>query len=199
MVKAFAAFLLLAAPAVQAFPNSAAASHASAQPAKALPAAPVPTKPAADASNAGNSRPTTLLADNAGGISQNSQELGTIRVPQLPAAKSTRVIGVENIPSRRSWILLSIADHSAAAFDAYSTRAAISRGATEADPLIRPFAGSDGLYAAIQVAPLALDFVARRMQRSQSSLLRHTWWLPQSASTGLFLFAGAHNLTVPGR
>lgn len=197
MVKVFAAVLLLAAPVAQAIPKPAAAA-ASAQPTKALPAAPVP-KNAATADTARSNRSAALLADNAGARSQNSQELGTIRVPALPPAKSTRIISVENVPSRRAWLLLSIADHSAAAFDAYSTRAAISRGASEADPLIRPFAGSDGLYAAIQVAPLALDFIARRMQRSQSSILRHTWWLPQSASTGLFLFAGAHNLTVPGR
>lgn len=92
-----------------------------------------------------------------------------------------------------------IPDHSAGAFDASSTRAAISRGASEADPLIRPFADSDSLYAAIQIAPLALDLVARRMQRSQNGVLRHTWWLPQSASTGLFLVAGAHNLAIVGR
>lgn len=121
-----------------------------------------------------------------------------MRVSDQPKVR-TKFIALEAVPSRKQWLALSIAVHSAAAFDAYSTRAAISRGAAEADPLIRPFAGSDGLYAAIQVAPLALDFVARRMQRSQNSLLRRTWWLPQSASAGLFLFAGAHNLTVPGR
>jgi hypothetical protein len=198
LVKAFVAILLLAAPVAQAFPKSAAAA-ASAQPTKTLPAAPVPKNEATDATGAANSQPATLLADNAGAAPQNSQDLGTIHLPELTPAKSTRIIGVETVPSRKAWLLLSIADHSAAAFDAYSTRAAINRGASEADPLIRPFAGSDGLYAAIQVAPIALDFLARHMQRSQSSLLRHTWWLPQTASTGLFLFAGAHNLTVPGR
>ena len=38
-----------------------------------------------------------------------------------------------------------------------------------------------------------LDIVARHMQRSRNNLWRHTWWVPQSASTGVFLFSGIHN------
>jgi hypothetical protein len=92
--------------------------------------------------------------------------------------------------------MLSLAQHSAAAFDAYSTREAVSRGAVEGDPMMRPFANSPAIYAAIQVGPAVLDFVARRMQRSHNNFLRHTWWLPQSASTGLFIFSGVHDLRV---
>ncbi|MBZ5503349.1 MAG: hypothetical protein LAN59_14145 [Acidobacteriia bacterium] len=66
----------------------------------------------------------------------------------------------------------------------------------ERNPFMRPFAGSPSIYAAIHVAPMGLDYVAIRMQRSQNSFLRHTWWLPQAASTGLFIFCGAHNLQV---
>lgn len=89
--------------------------------------------------------------------------------------------------------------HSAATFDAYSTRQAVSSGAIEADPLMRPFAQSPAIYAAIQVGPAILDYAARRMQRSSNNFLRRTWWVPQSASTGLFLFSGAHNLQVANR
>jgi hypothetical protein len=39
-----------------------------------------------------------------------------------------------------------------------------------------------------------LDIVARRMQRSRNNLWRRTWWVPQSASTSVFLFSGVHNL-----
>lgn len=194
MVKAFAAFLLLAAPAAFAAPKSTA--QPSSQPANSLPAAPDPKLGSADAGQPGGPAAGTLMAENAGAAPQNSQELEDMHLPPLPTGKSTRVLGVEAMPSRRSWVLLSIADHSAAAFDAYSTRYAISHGAVEADPLMRPFAGSDGIYAAIQIAPVALDFIARHMQRSESGLLRRTWWLPQSASTGLFLFAGTHNITT---
>ena len=87
---------------------------------------------------------------------------------------------------RKAWLILSIAEHSAATFDAYSTRVAVSKGATEADPMMRPFAHSPAIYGAIQVGPLVLDYAARRMERSQIGLLRKTWWIPQTAATGSF-------------
>jgi hypothetical protein len=56
---------------------------------------------------------------------------------------------------RRKWLALSIAQHSAATFDAWSTRQAISTGQyRELNPALRPFAGNASLYAAIQVGPL---------------------------------------------
>lgn len=140
--------------------------------------------------------PTTLTAASLSTTNQNSQSLSTIRVPSVEPAAPAKVIPAENVPSRRTWLILSIAQHSAAAFDAYSTRQAISSGAHETDPFMRPFAQSPGIYAAIQAGPVALDYAARRMQRSQNGFLRHTWWLPQTASTGLFLFSGVHNLNV---
>jgi hypothetical protein len=142
---------------------------------------------------AGGLRLTATTLDPAG---QNSQSLETIRVPSIEPAKPAKVISVEQVPSRKSWLILSIVQHSAATFDAASTRDAVSSGAHEADPMMRPFAGSPGIYAAIQGGPFILDYAARHMQRSSNNFLRHTWWLPQSASTGLFLFSGVHNLHV---
>ena len=124
---------------------------------------------------------------------QDSQALENLRLEQPQLGKSGRVRPAEETPSRRKWIALGIAEHSAAAFDAYTTRQAIGRGAVEADPLMRPFAGSASIYAAIQVAPLALDYAARRMQRSQNPVLRKLWWLPQTSGTAIYLFAGVHN------
>jgi hypothetical protein len=199
LILACAVLLLQVAPAIQAVPKAAVAAAAAGKNASTLPAAPAPNKVGKDADANSAAAPGTLLAESNASAGQDSRALETVHVTQFPPTKAGKVVGVENLPSRRAWILLSIADHSAAAFDAYSTRAAVSRGAVEADPLVRPFAGSDGLYAAIQVAPVALDYVARRMQRSQNSVLRRIWWLPQTASTGLYLFAGSHNLTVAGR
>jgi hypothetical protein len=156
---------------------------------KSQPSSPTPSMPAGDA-------PASLTAVSLNTAEQNSQSLSTIRVPEVQPAKPADVIGVERLPSRRNWLILSIAQSSAAAFDAYSTREAISRGAVEDDPTMRPFAHSPGIYAAIQVGPAILDFAARRMQRSGNGFLRRTWWVPQSASTGLFLFSGTHNLHV---
>jgi len=141
-------------------------------------------------------RLTTVSLD---ATSQNSQALSTIRVPSIEPATPRKVISVEDQSPRRNWLILTIVQHSAATFDAYSTRQAVSAGATEADPLMRPFAQSPAIYFAIQGGPLILDYAARRMQRSSNSFLRRTWWLPQSASTGLFLFSGVHNLHVANR
>jgi hypothetical protein len=125
--------------------------------------------------------------------------LSTVRVPAIEPAQPAKVIFPENMPSRRNWLMLSFAQHGAAAFDAYSTRQAVSGGARESDPFMRPFAQSPAIYAAIQGAPLVLDFAARKMQRSHSNFARRTWWLPQTAATGLFMFSGIHNLNVSVR
>ena len=105
----------------------------------------------------------------------------------------------EHIAAERqghTWLALSIAQHSAATFDAWSTRRAINEGHQEMNPLLRPFAGNASIYAVIQVGPSIFDYVGRRMQRSDKRLFREFWWLPQSLGTAASLFAGAHNLSV---
>jgi hypothetical protein len=143
-------------------------------------------KPASDPEN------TNSLAST----STSTQSFSNIRLPDPEPAKPVRFISVHDIQSRKSWLVLSFVQHGAAAFDAYSTRQAIAAGAHEDDSLMRPFAHSPAIYFASQAGPLALDYAARRMQRSQSAFLRRTWWLPQSASTGLFILSGVHNLHV---
>jgi hypothetical protein len=132
-------------------------------------------------------------------FAQNSQSLSTVRIPESKATKPIEAIPTQNMPSRRSWLLLSLTQHGAAAFDAYSTRRSITTGATEEDPLVRPFAHSPGIYAAIQVAPVGLDILSRRMQRSENRVFRRTWWLPQSTSVAVSLLSGFHNLSVANR
>ena len=130
-------------------------------------------------------------------VAQNSQSFSTIRIPgENEKQHATRA--AESVPLRREWLALLVLEHGAAAFDAYSTREAISRGAKEEDPLMRPFAHSPAIYAAIQVGPVLFDVLARHMQRSQYNFVRRTWWLPQSASTGISIFSGVHNLSVVG-
>jgi hypothetical protein len=98
---------------------------------------------------------------------------------------------------KQLWIGLGIAEHSAAAFDAWTTRRVVSSGdGQELNPLLRPFAGNASLYAAIQVTPLVLDFVSRRMMSSHREWERRTWWVPQGLSTAMSLAAGVHNLGV---
>ena len=98
-------------------------------------------------------------------------------------------------PSRRLWLTLTIAQHSAATFDAWSTNRVISSGqAHELNPLLKPFAGNASLYAAIQVSPTVLDYLGRRMMRSRQGWARHVWWLPQVLGTTVSLASAAHNL-----
>lgn len=171
MGLALAAFLFI--PANAAWAGGAAANGA-AEPA-ALPTAPQPVAR----------------------VPQASQELSTLRLGQPIEANPLKAKGFDEAPSRRKWIALAAVEHGAAAFDAYTTRQAISRGAVEADPFMRPFANSPGLYVAIQAAPVMLDYVARRMQRSQNLIVRKMWWLPQTSGTAMYLVSGAHNLGMP--
>lgn len=198
MVLAIAALFLQIAPVAHALPDVALGSAIPAVKAASADSKPDQPKPApvssADKAPSETS-PAKLTAASLETTSQNSQALSTIRVPESAPSKPVHVIMPETY-SRRSWMLLSIAQHSAATFDAYSTRVAVSNGAREADPMMRPFAHSPGIYAAIQVGPAVLDFAARRMQRSQNSFLRRTWWVPQTVSTGVFLFSGVHNMSV---
>jgi hypothetical protein len=98
---------------------------------------------------------------------------------------------------RRLWMALGITQHSTAAFDAWTTRRVISNGyGYEMDPLLRPFAGNASLYAAIQVAPVALEYLGWRMMHSHHEWERRFWWMPQSLGAAMNLASGVHNLGV---
>jgi hypothetical protein len=117
--------------------------------------------------------------------------------PANPLTVSVGELREENRRNQRRWLGLAIAEHGAATFDAWSTRHAITTaGAQELNPLLKPFAKNVSLYAAIQVAPVLMDFAARKMMYSHHSWVRRMWWAPQSASFVSSLFCGAHNLGV---
>jgi hypothetical protein len=137
---------------------------------------------------------TVLLESN-----QNSQLLSTVRIPELKPTKPIGFTRAIAAPSRRAWLMLALTEHGAAAFDAYSTRRAVASGAVEMDPVMRAFAHSPGIYAAIQAGPVVFDLLSRHMQRSENRVLHHTWWLPQTMSIGTSLFAGVHNVQVASR
>lgn len=211
MVFAIAALLFHIGPAVPTAAANAAKSaaykaSATAPAGATLPDAPLPSHVSSAAAATSDPRnsvsasdgtrvaPTFRMAalDSAG---NSTQTLSTIHIPPQDAKPFER-IGVETTPSRRNWLALSIVQSGAATFDAYATRKAIENGAHEADPFMRPFANSSGIYAAIQVCPLVLDYTARHMQRSENPVIRHTWWLPQALGTGIYIFSGAHDLQV---
>jgi hypothetical protein len=107
---------------------------------------------------------------------------------------------VETPTQRRLWYALSISGSGAAAFDAWSTRRAISGGyGVEGNPMLRPFSHSNAMYAATQVSPLVMDFIGKRMMTSRHQWMRNLWWLPQSAGTSMSLYAGVHNTRLVPR
>lgn len=98
---------------------------------------------------------------------------------------------------RKMWYGLMAVSHGAAAFDAWSTRRAISGGyGQEANPFLKPFANSNAIYAATQASPAFMDFLGKRMMVSQNPWIRKLWWVPQTAGAGLSFAAGAHNVGV---
>jgi len=99
-------------------------------------------------------------------------------------------------PPTRLWRTLLVVQHGAAVFDAWSTRNAIQNGGHELNPLFRPFAGSDAIYAATQVGSGLFDYLGHRMMTSKRGWMRRWWWVPQVAGTIGSLFSGAHNLTI---
>jgi hypothetical protein len=130
------------------------------------------------------------------GAERGAESLGAIHIQE--GGPGEREIQAVKMCPRRSWLLLLLAEHGAAAFDAYSTRYAVGHGAVEENPLMRPFAHSASIYVVSQATPAALDFVARRMQRSENRFVRDMWWLPQSLSAGAYVLAGVNNLRVAG-
>lgn len=97
----------------------------------------------------------------------------------------------------RTWQALVIAQHSAAVFDAWTTRKALTSGnGYERDPLMKPFANSATIYPATQAAPLLFDFLGYRMMRSHNRYLRHAWWVPQAVSFAGSIWCGSRNLRV---
>lgn len=97
---------------------------------------------------------------------------------------------------KKVWYGLMAAEHSAAFLDAYTTQQAVSSGGgRELDPLVRPFANSAAVYPALQVSPLAVDYISARMMRSNNRLMRKFWWLPQAAGIVGSTLCGVQNLS----
>jgi hypothetical protein len=162
----------------------------------ALPTAPEPKlKGENEAANAAEAAP---VLDASGQLAAPAGPIvpGSVALPPLPA-KPAFYRSYETARQRKLWYGLVIAGHSAAAFDAWSTRRAISGGyGTEANPLLRPFANSGALYAATQVSPAVMDFLGKRMMTSRHPWVRRMWWVPQTAGFGFSVAAGVHNVGV---
>jgi hypothetical protein len=116
-----------------------------------------------------------------------------------PVAPVKPSLEKESARNKRIWLSLTAVNHGAATFDAWSTRAAVGRGAQEVNPLLKPFANSNAMYGAVQVVPFGMDYLGRRMMRSNNATIRKLWWVPQTASAICSLTAGIHNMGVNTR
>jgi hypothetical protein len=111
-----------------------------------------------------------------------------------PKKKRPEAAGI-GVP--KMWFVLGAVEHGSATFDAWSTRRNIMEGTMhEADPIMRPFANSNAMYAAVQVAPVLFDLLSKQMLRNSHSWVRKSWWVPQSASTVASILSGAHNVAI---
>lgn len=168
------------AAAVEAIPSTDAPASAETKPEK--PDAPSPKIVASNSESDSVPEP--------GAASSSSSAL---RTPVKPASNKT----YETPRKRAIWYGLMAAGHGTAAFDAWTTRRAVTSGyGVESDPFQRPFANSNAIYATTQVTPLAMDFVGHYMMRSRYPLVRRFWWIPQTASASFSLGAGIHNYRV---
>ena len=116
-----------------------------------------------------------------------------VSAPIKPAVSGS----YETARKRMIWYGLLATGHGAAAFDAWSTRRAVSGGyGTESNPMLRPFANSNAIYAATQISPAVMDFLGHRMMTSSHPWMRRFWWVPQAAGAGFSLGAGLHNYSL---
>ena len=114
-----------------------------------------------------------------------------------PAARGFFMRSMEAPKEKKLWYALSISGHSGAAFDAWSTRRALSAShGVESNPMLKPFANSNAIYAATQVTPLLLDFVGHRMMYNKRNWVRKIWWVPQAAGSSVSFGAAIHNVRM---
>ena len=141
--------------------------------------------------------PKVIAANTEEESSSSTIESFSAPAPVKSVVKPATPESYETSRQRKIWYGLMGASHGAAAFDAWTTRRAINGAyGTEGDPLQRPFANSNAIYATTQVAPALMDFLGHRMMRSENPTLRKFWWIPQAASTGVSLGAGIHNYRI---
>src|SRR5215472_15805429 len=108
-----------------------------------LPLAPVYTTTAPPAAAEGTELPEEPLPLTP---AANPEPIAFISASR-PMTVSVEQLRAENRRQLLMWRGLSVATASAATFDAWSTRRAITTyGARELNPMLRPFAGNDSLY-----------------------------------------------------
>ncbi len=159
---------------------------------EAEPAKPDAPTPKAGISSASGTGLEVASGGEPGGLSAPAMQ-PALSSPVKPATTES----YETPRQRKIWYALMVADHSSAAFDAWTTRRAVGGGyGVEGDPLQRPFAHSGAIYVTTQVTPVIMDYLGHWMMRSNNPWIRKAWWVPQAASTSVSLGAAVHNYNV---
>lgn len=141
--------------------------------------------------------PKALAAPNGEPESSSSPGAAAPASQPIGPAKPATTDSFETPRKKAIWYGLMAAGHGTAAFDAWTTRRAVSGGyGVESDPVERPFAHSGAIYATTQVSPLVMDYLGHRMMRSHYPLMRRFWWVPQAACASVSLGSGIHNYRV---
>lgn len=133
-------------------------------------------------------------------VSSTAPLLATDAVMIKPVIKPVKRQEPTVFLAPRSWFIMTAVQHSTATFDAWSTRYSITSGrGHELNPLMKPFAGSGAIYGMIQLAPMATDYLGRRLMNSKHPTLRKLWWLPQAAGSAGFMISSINNIRVGSR
>lgn len=161
----------------------------------------VPAEPSTSVLTASESEPQPVLPDAPVAkilvpAAEAADAISPAIEPASPnaAIKPIRSGSYETPRQRKIWYGLIAVGHSAAAFDAYSTHRAVTGGyGTESNPMLRPFADSNAIYAMTQISPAVMDFLGHKMMTSNHAWMRKFWWVPQVAGAGFSVGAGVHN------
>lgn len=147
------------------------------------------------AAEAQNPQPQVLLASNAAApealVAPAAQQNLLIHPAVLKPIPEKPEVSMQE---REVFYSLMAAEHGAAVLDAWSTRQVLQQGGRELDPLVRPFAHSATLYPALQITPIAVDYLAAKLMRSNHPALRKLWWVPQVVATSGSVYCGVANL-----
>ncbi len=98
--------------------------------------------------------------------------------------------------TKAKFLSLTTLAHAGAAFDSWSTNRLIDRGGDEANPLVKPVAGTGAIYPIMQLWPAAMDYMALKMAHSDKPWLRKMWWLPQTLSAAASFTNGVRNVAL---
>jgi hypothetical protein len=122
--------------------------------------------------------------------------------PAAPAmiapVRNERKINSESRPQlpKKAFFSLALLNHSAVAFDTWSTRRLVDSGGRELNPLLKPVAHSGALYPVMQTWPVAIDYMAAKMARSKKPWMRKMWWVPQTVSAASSIVIGFRNVSL---